>query len=286
MLKGLLGGYVGLLIVCCGGCLTAGPESKDSDYPAVNPLWIVEHNPEQTIFDRKDLERDRKVGKILVIPLYRYYQHGGTTDFLAIAHPFVYEQGRGIERHLSSFEQRNRLSRLILWVPGYFPGGLGKIPPWEPDINGKTMIVMQLQRCLGTEEKDINAALKDLLLERDFVIDGLVSVAPPPPPFTPGKMSNDSYDVQRLVRSVKFGGRYYDVQAVTKAYVLWAFDPGTRVVNRLTDDEKNTVHAFFEEVTKAAKRSPRDQSAITSKKSSSTQPNNHPSPPSNSGREK
>jgi hypothetical protein len=286
MLKRLLGTYVGLLIVCCGGCHTATPESQDSDYPAVRPIWIVEDDPKVTIFDRKDLQRDRKVGKILMIPLYRYYQHGGTTDFLAIAHPFVYEQGKDIERHLSSSAQRNRLSELILWVPGYFPGGLGKIPPWEPKINGKRMIVMELQRCLGPEEKDINAALKELLLGKDFVIGGVVGLAPPPPPYTPAKMSSDSYDALKLVRSVTYAGRYYNHQAAENVHVLWAFDPGTRVVNRLSDDEKNTVRAFFEEVTKATERSPRNQSATTSEKNSSNQPNNHPSPPSNSGQEK
>ena len=46
---------------------------------------------------------------MLVIPLYRYFQQDGTTEFLAIAHPFVYKQGEDIEKRLSSFEQRENL---------------------------------------------------------------------------------------------------------------------------------------------------------------------------------
>jgi hypothetical protein len=240
---------------CCVGCDIAAKQPTADEYPPVLPIWIVEDDPSTTIFDRKDLERDRKVGKMLVIPLYRFFQHDGATNFLAVAHPFVYEQGEDIEKHLSSFEQRKNLRRLIFWVPGYFPDGLGRISSWTPIINDKRMIVLELQRCMGSEDREVNSAMKSLLLDRDFVIGGVVGLAPAPPPYTPAKMSNDRYDAPQLVRSVKYAGRYYNHQAAENVHVLWAFNPGTRIVNRLSDEERKTVKAFAAEAIEETKRS-------------------------------
>ncbi len=154
----------------CIGCGNTTKRSVADEYPSVLPIWIVEDDPNNTIYARKDLERDREVGKMLVIPLYRYFQQDGTTEFLAIAHPFVYKQGEDIEKRLSSFEQRENLRRLIFWEPGFFPDGLGRTPSWTPIINGKRMIVKELQSCIGTEESEINLAMKNLLLNGDFTV--------------------------------------------------------------------------------------------------------------------
>jgi len=242
---------------CCGGCGGAVEQSVANAYPPVLPIWIVEDDPNTTIYERKDLERDRKVGKMLVIPLYRSFQHDGATEFLTIVHPFVYEQGEDIEKHLSSFEQRKNLRRLIFWVPGFFPDGLGKTPSWTPIINDKRMIVVELQRCIGSEESEVNAAMKTLLLNGDFTVGKKVSLKPPPPPYAPAKMSKDSYDASEVVRS-EYMGRYFNHESPENTHILWAFLPGTQIVNHLSDEDKKTVAVFFEEVTKKAKRLPKN----------------------------
>ena len=107
------------LDLCGGGCDGAGQQSAGYDYPPVPPICIVKDDPKVTIYDRKDLQPAR-IGKMLVIPLYMGYEHESGTDFLAIVHPFVYEQGEDIEKQLTSLGQRDKLRRLVFWVPGYF----------------------------------------------------------------------------------------------------------------------------------------------------------------------
>lgn len=243
------------LVICCAVCDGATRQSTRDQYPPVLPIWIVEDDPMTTIFSRKDLKRDRKVGRMLVIPLYDNYRHDGGTDALAIAHPFVYEQGEDIEKHLSSFEQRKNLRRLVFWVPGYFPDGLGRTPSWTPTINGKRMAVVELQSCLGSEEREINAAMKTLLLQKDFVVGKKIILKRPPPPYSPAKMSTDSYDASQVVRS-EYTGRYYYGQSAENTHIQWAFPPGTRIVNRLNTEEKKVVAIFAAEaMKKAGKRS-------------------------------
>ena len=199
--------------LCCGGCNRAAQPQADSDYPSVPPIWIVEDDPKVTIFDRKDLEHDRRVGKMLVIPVYVNYQHDSATDNVAIAHPFVYQQGEDIEKQLGLFPQRENLESLVFWVPGYFPDSMGRTFPWVPIINGKQMVVVELQRCLGSEQSQIDAAMKTLL-EGDFVVGGMIQLQPPPPPYSnEPKMSNDTYDASQLVRSGKYTGRFFVFEA-------------------------------------------------------------------------
>lgn len=244
MLRKLLGSCAMMLLgLCCGGCDGAAQEPADYHYPTVLPICIVEDDPKVMIFDRKDLQ-PAQIGKMLVIPLYRYYQHEGATDFLAIAHPFVYQQGEDIETQLASFGQRDKLCRLVFWVPGYFPDGMYGIFPWVDVIKGKRMIVVELQRCLGVEESQINAAMKTLLLNGDFVIGKKILPTPPPPPYTDEpKKTNVPYDAYRVVRS-EYCGRFYNHQCPENTHLPWAFPPGTRIVNRLSPEEKKRVAAF------------------------------------------
>lgn len=245
MLKEALGISAMVLCgVCCGGCDGSAQQPAEHDYPSVPPLWIVEDDPKLTVYDRKDLERDRAIRKMLVIPLYRDYQHDGENDFLAIAHPFVYQQGKDIETRLASIGQRDKLRMLILWVPGYFPDGLGPTFRWVPTINGQDMVVVELQPCLGAEESQINTAMK-ALLEGDFIVGEGVYLKAPPPPYThEPKMTEERYDAARLVRSTGYSGRFYDHQAARNMHLLWTYPVGTRIVNRLTPEEKKIVAAF------------------------------------------
>jgi hypothetical protein len=245
--------------LCCVGCNGAPQQPTESAYPPVLPIWIVEDDPNTTIFAREDLKRDRKVGKMLVIPLYKDYRHEGKADSLAIAHPFVYEQGNDIEKHLSSFEQRDRLRRLIFWVPGYFPDGLGRTPSWTPIIQGKRMIVKELQRCVGSEEREINAAMKTLLLDEDFVVGKKIILRVPPMHHDPANLLGElrtaiePYDASLVVRSMEYNGRFYNNGGVLNIHVLWAFSPGTQIINRLSDEEKKTVAAFASQLAKHRK---------------------------------
>jgi hypothetical protein len=247
MLKSTFGSCAMMFLgLCCGGCEDAPPQPGGYDYPAVLPIWIVEYDPNVTIFERKDLERDRKVGKMLVIPLYRDYRHEEIIDALAIAHPFVYRQGEDLEKKLSSFGQRENLRRLIIWVPGYFPYGLGRTFPWVPVISGKRMIVLELQPGLQLEEGQINAAMKTLLLDGGFVIEKKVAWKTRPPYSNTSTQVDEPYDFTRLVRSEIFAGRFFKY-GTTKDYVLWAFDPGTKIINRLSAEEKKVVAEFAEQ---------------------------------------
>lgn len=233
-----------LLQLCCAGCEQVAQQPASYDYPNVPPIWIVEDAPGTTIFERKDLDRDRKVGNILVIPVYRNYANEGLIDSLAIAHPFVYQPGEDIEEQLSSLGQRENLRRLVFWAPGYFPGGMGPTFPWVPIINGKRMVVLELPKCIGSEESKITSAMKSLLLNGDFAVGKTVFLKPPPPPYAPAKVSEESYDIPRLVRATVYAGRYYWGKSAMNTHALWAFASGAKIVNRLSDQEKKTVATF------------------------------------------
>jgi hypothetical protein len=248
MLKKVQFGYamvfLGLCFVARNG---AAQKPASYDYPTVPPIWIVEDDPNETIFDRKDLERDRKVGKMLVIPLYKDYQYKGKIDKLAIANPFVYQQGKNIEIKVSSFGQREHLRSLVFWVPGYFPDSIGRTFPWVPIIQGKRMIVLELQPCEGSDESKINIEMKKLLLNGDFVIEKMQRWKVYPPYSNKATKVNELYDIAKLVRSEVYEGRYFNYGSA-KPYALWAFNAGTRIVNRLSPEETKTVAAFAAKV--------------------------------------
>jgi hypothetical protein len=70
MFNGIIGSVAMLLFgFCCGGCDGAAQQPAEFDYPPVPPVWIVEDDPKVTIYDRKDLQRDRKPGEIEVDPV-------------------------------------------------------------------------------------------------------------------------------------------------------------------------------------------------------------------------
>jgi hypothetical protein len=240
------------------GC---GKGPADGNFPAASPLWIVEDDPNGSVmspeevaafgpkwtakFDRHDLTRDRNVHPMLVIPLYKNYRHQGAADELAIAHPFLYRQGEEIEEKLTSLGQRENLRRLIVWVPGFFPGSIGRIFRGEHTINGKTMIVLELQPCLGSEAREINGAMKALLVGGDFVAGKESFCAPPPPPHTDEiRATNQPYDASQLVRSMEYCGRFYQNGAAMVVHVLWGYEVKTKIANRLSPEDKNIVASF------------------------------------------
>ncbi len=243
-----------LIGLFCAGCDTVEQQRAQSiEYhfpPPVLPLWIIEDDPRQTIFTRDDddLERDRGIDEMMIIPLYMEYEHDGQTDFLAIANPFVYRPGQQIEERLASFGQRGKVRRLIVWVPGYFPGSISRMYSFVPVINGQEMIAHELQPCRGTEQREIDAAMKELLFQPDFLIGNAILPTAPPPPHVRGqiRMTDTPYDASQLVRTVGFNGRFFLGRSASYRQTLWAFEPGTRIVNRLTDEDKKMVAMFAE----------------------------------------
>ena len=197
-----------LLTLFAAGCADV-PESdpRYTDLSHLLPIWIIEDDASALLDDRKDLDRDRGIEKMVVIPVYRNYRREGGTDAIAIAQPFLYHPGEEIEERLRSFGQREQLAELIVWARGYFPDGIGGNFIWSPMVNGKRMIVKELQRCVGSEEAKINAAMKELL-QGDFVVGEH-------PKWPPIQNTNEvitvdfHYDAAQVVRSEGYAGRFF-----------------------------------------------------------------------------
>jgi len=233
-----------LLTLLAAGCVDA-PESdpRYTDLSHLLPLWIIEDDASALLDDRKDLDRDRGIEKMLVIPVYRNYRHAAGADRIAIAHPFLYHPGDEVEERLRSFGQRENLAELIVWARGYFPDGVGGIDIWSPLVKGKKMIVKQLQRCQGSEAAEINAAMKELLQREDFVVGD--SPKRPPIPKTNEVITVDfHYDAAQVGRSVGYDTRFFQYGLSRHTYLLWGYDAGTKIVNRFSAEEKKMVADF------------------------------------------
>ncbi len=240
-----IGRCAGLLLALCTlGCAEASERApEECDMSQLPPVWIIEDDPNVLYLERNDLDRDRGIERMLVIPVYHNYRHAGETDRIAIAHPFLYHPGEEIEERLRSFGQRDKLARLIVWARGYFPDGIGGNYIWSPLVRGKKMIVKQLQRCRGSEAAEINAAMKELLQRDDFVVGD--SPKRPPIPKTEEVITVDfHYDADQVVRSVGYDSRFFWLGYTRHIYLLWGYDVGTKIVNRLTAEEKKTVADF------------------------------------------
>ena len=240
-----IGRCAGLLLTLCTlGCADV-PESnpEESDMSQLPPAWIIEDVPNVVYLARKDLDRDRGIEKMVVIPVYRNYRREGGTDRLAIAHPFLYRPGDEIEEKLKSFGQREQLVRLVVWARGYFPDGIAGNYMWSPLVNGKKMIVHQLQRCVGSEAAEINAAMKELLQRDDFVVG-------PHPKWPPIQKTDEvitvdfHYDAAQVVRSEGYAGRFFQHGMQVHYYLLWGYDAGTKIVNRFSAEDKKMVADF------------------------------------------
>ena len=231
-----------LLGLCCGGCNSAMATNPGPDFPTVLPIQVIEHDENVTIFDRKDLQAV-PTDKLLIVPLYRNYKYQGTTDAYAIAHPFIYQQGADIENKLAAIGERDNLRRLILWIPGYFPCSVPRTYRHELVIKGKQMTVVEAQRCTATEEQDLNAAMKTLLQNGNFVVGKMLAWKVRPPYSNTSTRVDEHYDFARLVRAKIYQGRFFKYGCATD-YLLWTVAPETKIINRLTPEDKKIVAAF------------------------------------------
>lgn len=246
--------FVGL---CYVGCNSKANQPADYEYPTKDPICLIENDPNLTVYEWTAEGRKFQplpVGKVLVIPLYRNYHFNGGVNSLAIAHPFLYTQCEDIEKKLAAFGQRDHLARLIIWAHGYFPTGMPHLASWSPTVNGQRVNILELQRCVHDEEPKLAAAMKILLLNGDFVIEKMLTWKVRPPYSNEPTLVNEPYDFARLVRSELYAGRFFKY-GTTNGYVLWAFNPGTRIINRLSPEEKKTVAAFAAQAMEKAARS-------------------------------
>jgi len=254
MLRKALGVCAMMFLKLLGaGCRSEAKSPADYAYPIKAPICLVEYDPNVTVYEwHAERFRPLPVGKVLIIPVYRNYHFGGKTDALAVAHPFLYTQCEDIEKPLTVFGQRENLARLIVWAQGFFPAGMPDTALLSPTINGQKIEILPVQQCIGGEEEPLVAAMKMLLLDGDFMVEKRLAWHIRLPSSNEPVQVNEPYDFIRLVRSELFEGRFFRYGA-TKDYVLWAFDPGTKIINRLSAEEKKTVAEFAEQAQQKSK---------------------------------
>lgn len=132
--------------------------------------------------------------------------------------------------------------QLIVWPHGYFPDGIGGNFIYIRAVNGRKIIVKELQRCVGSEAAEIDAAMKELL-QGDFVVGPSPQV--PPMPRTGEVITVDMhYDAAQVVRSVGYCSRFFEYGLSLHSHLLWSYDTGTKIVNRFTAEEKKMVVEF------------------------------------------
>jgi hypothetical protein len=101
--------------------------------------------------------------------------------------------------------------------------------------------------------------MKELLLSGDFAIEKMLTWKVRPPYGDSPTRAEGDYDFTRLVRSEIFEARWFKY-GKPRDYPLWAFTPGTKIINRLSAKEKELVAAFADEVTdKTAIKPPDDK---------------------------
>ena len=212
-------------------------------YPAVLPLCLAEEDPNASIGARVGNLKPTPTRDVLVIPMYCDAHVADGVDRFAISHPFVYRQGDEIERRLESFGNRANLSELVLWVPGYFPNSVGRIFRLSASVDGKEMIALQLQRCVGSEEGEINAAMLNMLNEREFRIEAMEKYRTRPPYSKTAMLHNEPYNIVRLVHCEGYESRFWQFGCPTTLYILWG-SGGRLVVNRMSADDQRIVADF------------------------------------------
>ena len=105
------------------------------------------------------------------------------------------------------------------------------------------MTVFEAQPCIGSEESQINAAMKALLDGGTFAIGPPLDWKNQPPYSKKPTLVNEPYDFARLVRCQGYQGRYFKY-GTTLGLDLWGFTPGVTIFNRFSPEEKKTVAEF------------------------------------------
>jgi hypothetical protein len=241
-----------MFLAGCNGknCDTATVATSNYNYPLLNPLCIVESDPKVHFLQHwKDL-KPTPLGKILIIPIYSHYRCGDTMDSVAIAHPFLYQQGEDIEKQLVNFGQRDKLLRLVAFIHGYFPIGIRGVFRNTFPVQGKVMDVFDIQPYVDNEEAASVLATLNLLSQDQFVVGDEMLWKKTYPYSDSPTCVDERYDFNQLTKAIEYPSRYYQY-GTNIGFVFWGCDPGTRVINRLSTEDRAMVREYF----KAEKRS-------------------------------
>lgn len=242
---------IAIVGLCLAGCVRPTGTAGESTYPAIPAVCFRETDPNVTKSGYLGEVQPVPVKQLLVIPVYKNYSQDGAL-YLSIAHPFVYKQGDDLEKSLAVFGRREHLQKLVFWIPGYFPVHISRSFRDLGDVNGKRMVVEEVQRCIGQEERQLNSAMNALLARKTFVVQEVIQRKHPPYSDTP-TLTNEPYDFRSLVQSMGYESRYFKSNNA-QDYHLWGTTVGTQIVNEFSDDEKELIAAFAVEAMKKAER--------------------------------
>jgi hypothetical protein len=107
--------------------------------------------------------------------------------------------------------------------------------------------------------------MKDLLTGGDFVIEELRPWKDAPPYSNDSTFVDEPYDFKHIVRSSEYPRRYFRC-GVARSHLVWAFKAGTRIANRLSEEEKQTVAQFAEEALKKPEKIPDKDDTVLKEK--------------------
>jgi hypothetical protein len=244
-----------ILGLCLIGCARTNGRSAEDSFPAVSAVCFCETDPNVTMpLGYIGKVQPVPAKQILVIPVYKNYSQDGTL-YLSITHPFVYKQGDDIEKPLTAFGRREHLQKIVFWIPGYFPVSIPRSFRQSGDMDGKRVVVGQVQKCIGQEDGQLNSAMKALLEKASFPIQERAKYNYPAYSDKP-ILSKEPYDFSRLVQSEEYHSRYFKYGNVFMHYGLWGAKTGMMITNQFSADEKNIVAAFFSETTKKVAKPP------------------------------
>jgi hypothetical protein len=245
---------IAIVGLCITGCVRSAGTAGEPSFPAVPAACFCEADPNVTT-KAGHLGKVHPVPakQVLVIPVYKNYLQDGTL-YLSIAHPFVYKQGDDIEKRLAALGRREHVQKLVFCIPGYFPVHISRMFRLSGDMDGKTAVVTEVQRCIGDEEGKLNSAMKSLLARKSFVVQDMLQRKRPAFSDKP-TLTNEPYDFHRLVEAAGYQSRYFK-DGWAPDYHLWGTSVGTRIVNEFSDNERKSVATFFDELATATEHSP------------------------------
>ena len=162
--------FLCLLLQSCG----AAQKPAELEYPPILPLCFVEEYPNESLGLHWDALVPLKCEKVLVMPLYRDLVLNGQKHKDVLWNPFIFRPEDDIETILSKRGNREKLNRVLIWVPGYLPAAIPSCfrYEWEVNGNGKKSTILELHKenFDGGRPVRMAKALKQLLETQEFKV--------------------------------------------------------------------------------------------------------------------
>jgi len=251
----LLGLYATVIVM---GCRPPSQKPMGWAYPKLLPISWGEYipgpydpnDPRRKVVCQPNSQYPTRYDYALVIPIYQNGRFEEVTNEFAIAHPFICQRGDNVEEQLARFGERDRVARLVFWVPGYFPASMPGVFRPKKTVSGKDFLVLELQKCVGSEEEELATAMKGLLERNSF--DVTKSVARKRPVWSKQadwkkervELTEEPYDFQKLVSTEVYESRYFE-NRVPKRFTLWAPPAGRRIMNQFMSSDRKMVGKFI-----------------------------------------